>query len=229
LQKLGLPADQIIIFVLGLLAINALVERLTYLRKLETNISSLSAKLGKPLFRTRPTLDAEEPFDQSLERARDLLIAGLSLVATVGPRRDILKRMMQQGSNLRFLLLDPSSPCLEIAARTHGVSADSLRSDITSTLHHLRQMGNLKSLANHKAGSLQVKLANTILGASIVMNDSTTKAGEITCELHLFHVGATERPAFRLTPTDGPVYSRFRDSIEALWTASELWAPQQPK
>lgn len=140
LQRLGFTTDQIILALLGILAVDTVVERLGYLSRIEDSVKSLSVATSKPLFLSRAMLNADEPFEQFVVRGRDVLISGVSLVGTVGPLRTLFKTTIQRGTNLCFLLLDPESPCLELAARSHGVSAESLRNDIISSLGHLQQL-----------------------------------------------------------------------------------------
>jgi hypothetical protein len=217
-QRWGFDTDHIILALLGVLALDTAVERLGYLRKIENSIKSLSVTRNKPLFLSRTALDAEEPFTQFIAKGQDVLIAGLSLVSTIGPLRTHFKKIAQQGTKLRFLLLDPESPCLEFAARSHGVSPESLRTDILSSLHHLQQL--VDSVSDSTIGSVQFKLLSTIPDASIVMCDGNRDSGEIRCELFLYQADVSERPAFRLTPADGIIYHRYRDAVERLWSDS---------
>lgn len=217
--------EQTILILLGILAVDMVVERLGYLSRIEDGIKSISVAASKPLFLSRAMLETDEPFTQFVERGRqDVLLAGLTLAGTVGPFRTVFKKAVQQGTNLRFLLLDPESPCPELAAHFHGVSSGSMRSDIESSLSYLQQL--MDSVSSSNSGTVQVRLLRTIPNASIAMRDGNRDTGEIRYELYLYQTDVAGRPAFRLTPPDGEIYRRFRDAIERLWNDSQPWIPK---
>jgi hypothetical protein len=220
-QRWGFDTQRIILALLGVLALDTAVERLGYLRRIEDSIKSLGGIASRPTFLNRTMLDAEEPFTQFVSRGQDVLITGLSLLSTVGQLREFFKRTVQQGTNLRFLLLDPESPCLGSVAQFHGASPESLRTDIMSSLQHLQQL--IDSVRDSKGGSIQVRLLTTIPGTSIVMRDGHRDIGVIRCELYLYQADVSQRPAFRLTPANGTDYHRRRDAAERLWEDSQPW------
>jgi hypothetical protein len=197
------------------------VERFGYLIKIENSVKSLSATAGKPIFLSRVSLNADEPFEQFVARGRDVLISGVALGSTVGPLRTFFKAKIHQGTNLRFLLLDPESSCLEFAARFHGTSPELMRKDILSSLGYLQEL--TESLGSRKSYAIQIRLLKTIPSAGITICDGNRDTGEIRCELYLYQTDVVGRPAFRLTPADGLIYHHYRDTIERLWSDSQPW------
>lgn len=220
-----LSTDQIVMALLGVLALDTVVERLGYLKRIEDGIKALGAGGGKPLFMSRTALNAQEPFEQLVARGRDVLIAGATLVGTAGPLRTFFRTTVEQGTNLRFMLLDPESPCLELAARIHGISSEAIRNDIISSLGHLQQLRD--SVNNGRKGAVQIKLFSTIPDSGIAMRDSNLPTGEIRCELYLYQTDVAGRPAFRLTPADGMIYRQYRDAIERLWSDAKPWTTRR--
>ena len=218
------PTDKLILALLGVLAIDTVVVRFGYLSRIEDSIKSLSLTTSKPLFVNRATLNSDESFEQFVSRGRDVVIVGITLVGTVGPLRTLLKTTMQQGTILRFLLLDPESTGIQLAARSHGVSPESLRNDILSSLGHLRQL--MDSRRGNKGGSLEVRLLNAIPDAGIVVCDGNRDTGEIRYEMYLFQTDAAGRPAFRLRATEGEIFRRFCDAVERAWDDSVSWVPK---
>jgi hypothetical protein len=156
IQSSTFTTDKLILALLGVLAIDTVVERLGYLSKIENSVKSLSLTTSKPLFVNRATLNSDESFEQFVARGRDVLIAGITLVGTVGPLRTFFKTTVQQGAKLRFLLLNHESTGIQLAARFHGVSPESMRNDILSSLEHLRQL--MHSSRGNKGGSLALPL-----------------------------------------------------------------------
>jgi hypothetical protein len=135
--------------------------------------------------------------------------------------------MILQGSRLRFLLLDPDSPCLGAIAYTHGISPETLRGDILGALNHLGLLVDVTPMGHTKQGSIEIRLLQTIPNVSIVMRDYDRDIGEIRCELHIYKTDTTERPSFRLIPSDEEIYRRYRDAIERLWNDSKQWTPKK--
>ena len=188
-------------------------------RKSIERIENHLKRQGKPLFTTRKGLDAVEPFQQFLAQGQDLLIAGMSLVGTVGPLRTFLRDLAERGIRLRFLLFDLESPFLEAAAQEHGVSPESLRADISASLNHIHHIK--ESVGESKRGFVQYRLLRTVPDTSIVMRNGDSNDGVIRCELYLYQTDTTGRPAFRITPSDGMVYQSIRDAAERLWSDSQ--------
>jgi hypothetical protein len=226
-QKLGFTAEQIILGLLGIIAIDTLVDRLGYLHRIEEGIKSLSGAVSKPPFLSREMLDRIEPFERFLGRGRDVLISGVALNSIAGPRREFFRRMILQGSHLRFLLLDPDSPSLGAIAYSHGMSPEALKSDILGALNHLALLEGITSTGHVQQGSIEVRLLQAIPNISIVMRDSDRAIGEIRCELHIYKTDTTERPSFRLTPDDEEIYRRYRDAIDRLWNDSKQWTAKK--
>jgi hypothetical protein len=224
LENLGYASDKIILVILGVLAVDTVVERLGYLIRIEDKVNSLSSVISKPKFLSRALLNDEEPFEQFVGGGQDVLISGVALGATAGPHRAFFRKTVQQGTNLRFLLLDPNSQCVEFAARSHGTSPESLRNDLLSTLGYIKELK--EALGDSRNGSIQVRLLRTVPEAGIAMRDGNRDTGVIRCEPYLYQTDVSERPAFRLTLSDdGVAYHRYRDAIERMWNDS---LPYQP-
>jgi hypothetical protein len=166
-------------------------------------------------FSSRSEIDAQEPFQRFLTHGQSVLIIGISLVGTVGPLRGLFKDLVQKGVKFRFLLLNPSSPCLEFVAEAHGMSQNSLRNDIVASLAHLAEL--VETIHGSKNGAMQYRLMNNTPGASAVMRDGNSDQGVIRSELHLYHTDTTGRLTYSLTPDDGEVYSFYRDALEQMW------------
>ncbi len=224
IQSSTFTTDKLILALLGVLAIDTVVERLGYLSRIEDSIKSLSLTTSKPLLVNRATLNSDESFDHFVARGRNVLIAGITLVGTVGPLRTFFKTTMQQGTKLRFLLLDPESAGIHLAARFHGISPESMRNDILSSLEHLRQL--MDSTCGNKGGSIEVRLLKAIPDAGIVVRDGNRDTGEIRYEMYLFQTDVSGRPAFCLRATDGEIFRHFRDAAERAWNDSTPWTPE---
>ena len=162
-----------ILTILGALAVAQILagyENSKIRKNLEKLLQSSSSFMSN-----RKEIDAHEPFQQFLAQGHDIVMIGVSLVGTVGPLRTFFKSLANQGISLRFLLLNPDSLCLEFAAKSHGVSVESLRNDIMSSLMHLKQLAD--SVDRNKAKYVQFRLLSTAPDSSIVMRDGNSDKG----------------------------------------------------
>jgi hypothetical protein len=209
---------QVILVLLGMLALDAFVERLGYLKRIEDGIKSLSGIVDKPLFMNRNKLEIEENFPEFVKPGNDLLLIGLSFAGIVPQHQRLWEAKVQEGGTLRFLLLDPESPHVELAAKFHHMSPESLRSAIKATLTVLQQ---LKDSAKDTKGSIQFRLLQIIPTSSVVVRDGNRGMGVLRCELYLYRADVNQRPVFRLTPANGIDYLRHRDAAEQLWKDSD--------
>ena len=210
---------RVILFILVALLVDIAVERIFYLKNIEDDIKSLIVATNGFLFPNRRALQVKEPFDQFLEQGQDVLIIGPTLLSTIGPYRDFLKKAVEKGTDFRFLLLDPVSSCVEPVAQFHNMSSESLRADIWSSLNHLQQLKD--SVSDNRQASVQFRLLRAIPNMGIVVRDGNRSIGVIRCELYTYKSDASNRPTLRLTPTHGEIYNRYLDTAERLWDDSQ--------
>jgi hypothetical protein len=239
LSVLGLVStERAVPSILGLLALisfDALIERMQLLEGIDAKVSAQAELVTKgnagilnainesdSPFSTRDLLNARESYENFLRRGDNILISGLTLVATIGPSFKFFTARIKEGATLRFLLLDEKNESLlQIASRVNGVSVESLRNDVRSSLAHFDELR--KVVGAQKRDSVQVRLLKTLPTASITMvapqHNPNFMTGEMRCELYIYNIGVHERPAFQLSPNDD-VFSVFKKAVEELWENS---------
>jgi class 3 adenylate cyclase len=168
-----------------------------------------------PTFRTREALNNVESFQAFLAAGTDILVIGVTLLGTIGPLRSFLAGLANHGATLRFLLLDPESPQLPLAALAHGTTPESLKTDIASTLIHLKELAGTRPPGRSPA--IQWRLLEAMPTASMAIRDGGADTAEIRFELYLYRTHTSARPAVRLTPADEDIFTKVRDAAEALW------------
>ncbi|MBD0326059.1 MAG: hypothetical protein ICV68_06500 [Pyrinomonadaceae bacterium] len=227
----------VILALLGLLAFDALVERVGYLEKMEASLADLKKEVAegnktlratidaeKARFANREALNARESFETFLRRGSDILISGLTLAGTVGPNLKFFEGRVREGATLRFLMLNgQDEKLLELAALAHGVSVKALRSGIESSLAALDELK--RKVGAEKADSIEIRLLKTLPTASITTvglpRGQSFMSGLMRCELYIYQTGVNERPAFQLTPADDIIFSQYKTAVEELWDTSE--------
>lgn len=114
-------AENIIIALLGLLAIDALTERLSVLEKIETKLSNLSVKQA-----LKPRSQMISVEDQAAN-ATDIGIVAISGVSLGYRHVDFFEKKLKQGCKIRIILLDPDSPAVptwKIQSKTSTFAAN---------------------------------------------------------------------------------------------------------
>jgi len=161
------------------------------------------ARAGRPVFRNEfgPELDA------TIESAKDLLVTGIARNSMVNSRYRWLERRLQAGHRFRFLLIDPESTAVDIAAGRYHIprTAESVRDRVTQTL---RLLSELKAATD---GDLVVRLTPYPLTMGVYVTDTALFA-------EYFTYRGAGNPKLVLRPGDDDSdYTLLRDEAEKLW------------
>jgi len=205
---------------LGILAIDAFVERLGYLHRIEDDVKALLSRSTRFPLHNRDVLNAEENFTKFVDQGRDILLSGATLSPSTGAFKTFIRqRVIERRKRFRFLLLNPHAPDLEFIAQSHGLTAQTLRNDIDNSLANIASI--IKDVPESKRNLIQVRLIDTI-PLHLAMRDGHDDGGVIRCEIHLHKVDSARRPSFSLTPTD-EAYIDFLAAAENLWEDAKPW------
>lgn len=198
-------AEGIIVILLALLAMDALVERISLLEKIETTLSSLKYSNQ---FRDRSDLINIREMGMS---ATEIAAAGPTLVQLLTPNDDFWSERLREGCNLRFVLLDPASNAWEV---WHQGQIAPPRSDIDSSLVILGRLMGLKGVK----GKCEVKLSPTYLHFSLVMTDPKKSSGRMNVEILALKVSLHSRPHVHLTKDESEKwFDFFNDQFQTHW------------
>jgi hypothetical protein len=219
--------DQLMLSVLGLLGIDALIERHGYHEKILGITSNLTSLEFKPRLYPRSTVHADERMPDLIRNSKSLLIAGPTLLSTVGQNLEAFREAAVGGKRIRLLLMPPDldAKCMDWLANLYGMRGSDLKDHLNSSFTSIRNLYN--SILPERRHFLEVRLLNTIPAASFVMQNSRTNDGLILYEVHLFGRSASDRPCLRLKPSETQMYSAYEGAIEDLWEASSSWSPDR--
>lgn len=219
--------DQLMLSVLGLLGIDALIERHGYHEKILGITSNLTSLEIKPRLYPRSTVHADERMPDLIRNSKSLLIAGPTLLSTVGQNLEAFREAAVGGKSIRLLLMpqDLDAKCMDWLANLYGMSGPDLKDHLNSSFTSIRNLYN--SILPERRHFLEVRLLKTVPAASFVMQNSRTNDGLILYEVHLFGRSASDRPCLRLKPSETQMYSTYEGAIEDLWEASTPWSPDR--
>jgi hypothetical protein len=147
---------------------------------------------------------------EAVEETASLFVTGTARNSFLNGNFELLKKKLLAGNHVRFLLVDPDSPAVAIAAERYYAerSADSVRDRIR---HSLRLLAELKATG----GDLSVRVTTHSLSVSVVATDAGLFA-------EYFAYQSPGTPKFVLQPGDSE-YDRFLGETEALWRNAKTY------
>lgn len=167
-----------------------------------------AARARKPVF----SEDFGPELDEAIEHTGDLLVTGVARNIFVNNNYRRMEKKLLAGQSIRFLLVDPASPAITMAAdRYHPKrTEDGFRERIE---HTLRLLAELKSATG---GDLTVRLTSHLIAMFQIVTDDALFA-----EYYVYQDLA--KPKFVLTAGDG-AYEHFRTEAANLWKSAQPYA-----
>ncbi len=193
-------------------------ERLDRMEKLEEEIASGIKSLAVPsglVLRDRTDMPR---LDSYIGQAREVFLAGRTLLSAVSQYQDFWKEIMGKGCNLRFILVNPEIFGVENLQNNMGVSFAICSFDSIGSLNRLK---GFKNIYNNK---LEIRLINYIPELILLMVDGEQSNGKIRVELSPYKSDVTSYSHFELTATNNPRwYEVFRKACEQMWEEATPW------
>lgn len=219
-QRLGFPSDQTLLALLGILAVDMLVERLGYLEKIEARITEIEKKIEPrtdDLFRTRQ--EVPPPFPSWLQECEEMWVSGKDLVNLLRQYgRQIQEAAQTKKKCFRFLILDPDDQeLMEIVARSTGLYLGP--EERAAGIHEaLAILGRI--VEDTPRDAVQVRLANWVPTHTHVIVDGRTHRGRMIVEMFGFRIAAGERLHITLTRAKDPrTFEYHLEQFERMWDA----------
>jgi hypothetical protein len=174
---------------------------------------------SQELGRARPMgfSDAFGPeLDKFIGLSQNLFITGMARNNFISSRYHMLESYLTSGRGIRFLLIDPDSAALQMAADRYYAerSAASARNRVEHSLRLLAE------LAQATGGDLSVRLTGHPLAVGIIATDSQPADHDLlpTVFAEYYSYQAAGEPKFVLRPADEPWRKQF---VEELWANSK--------
>lgn len=206
--------ENVIIALLALLAADALTERLSILERIEKELGNLSANEA---LRTRADLPSMESMAGAASEICLLAISGMSLSHRF---LHFFREKAGEGCNIRIILLNPQSPCVEFYDTQYGIAT--AEREIDASLKVLSQLLESDFLRSR----CEVRLSSIYLPFTIFAVDLARHSGSMIAEFHTYKTTAGERPHAFLTPINSPHwFPFFKGQFERAWSDSEKWEP----
>lgn len=207
-------AENIIIALLALLAVDALSERLNILERVDAKLSNLAMMQTLRKRRDIPTIT------NHAQHASEINLLAIHAVSAVAPYIGFYEDKLKEGCTIRIILLDPHSPSLQTL---------NLQTKTVITKHQIESsLSLLKGLVEQsgKKGKCEVRLLNVFLPFSIFGVDLHKESGSMAVEFRSYKVSLDERPHIYLTKAENPEwFNYYKKQFEQAWSDSVLWKP----
>jgi hypothetical protein len=200
-------AEEVIIALLALLAIDALTERIGVLERIESKL-----RVGGVRLQDRNSF--AESLEKRWARASEVCLLASNLVGIVTHYRDLMAERAKEGCRFRMIILDPEFLDLDgLPVSWYGSGRKESLQYAIHTIDRIRR----------RVGRDRVEVRYTAFPSpySLLMIDPGTASGEVQVELYTHGRNTQERPHFVLTQdTDSYWYDFFRREFELVWESS---------
>jgi hypothetical protein len=206
-------AENIIVALIGLVAVDALSERISFLKTLERKLDIIMT--GQSLRTRKDILDYQTHTKNAFEICM-LAISAPSIPANFS----IFKNRIREGCKIRIVLLNPKSPSFYAwnLLRPHK-EATKL---VEGTLERLKEIFHDPSLRH----GLEVRLSDTFMSYSLFCVDGKRDSGSMILEFYSYKREMDERPHIHLTASENPFwFGYYMNDFEAFWADAEEWVP----
>jgi heptaprenylglyceryl phosphate synthase len=217
--------DEVLLALLGLIAIDNVSERMGILNEIGDRISQLAKKMqGAGRDRVTMTRRNSTPrlVDVIAAARREVILVGPSLDTAVG-MADRLREVAASGVKLKLLLSAPSEHCVG-HYRDHMVFNNWVPSDETQVsrgLDHLRHnyevlQGALGHLMDQK--KVEIRLFEHMLWCSYVIIDPSAKWGAVSAHIHMYRTPIDQAPFVELkAEQDLDWFPFFLEAFGRVW------------
>lgn len=155
---------------------------------------------------------------KSIRTSRKAFFWGLNFSRTIPLLKDDIEYGLENGLEIKFLLMKPASQVIEMAAfRSRDSNVDELNSTLEINISKLLTLSKKIS-----SGSLEVRCVNYLPCCTIVCFDYHLLSGRMFARLSTFRISNEARPTFELTRKDDNYwYGFFVEQFEAVWKEAE--------
>ena len=213
---------QWILIVLALLATTQLLDRFRIMRDVDGKLQRLIDREQGFSGATSFFVERIPYLEERFRRARSIAINGMTLSTTSDKFWGTFKQRIEDGAEVRLLIIDHEHPALSVAANRFHKHQDPQR--VKREIEHT--LDNLESLMVKvgSKGSFQLRLLPYIPPYGIQLIDANSPQAEIWVELYTFR--DEPEPSFQLIPSrDGFWFNFFQQQFETMWNASRDWEP----
>lgn len=155
---------------------------------------------------------------EAMSHARHLLISGVTRNTLLTKEYGRFERWLKAGRSIRFLLVDPESPAIAVAAERYYAH----RSPDTTRERVQHSLGLLHELRQSTEGDIEVRLTRHPLALGLIAVDPTeeTRSANTVVFGEYYTYQAPGEPKFTIRAGDSQWCDHFIQEAEALWNGA---------
>lgn len=197
------------------------------IEKLVSKLEMAERPSAKDFFSETPKID---PY---IAEAKKIDLCGVSLTSTINKQLTRLRERLQEGANVRLLVVNPNSLAVQMSTlRSEEDDIEYFQKRMDSTFKDIDYL--FRNLRDYKLdgddsqkGTLEVRLLSYApsFGLSSFEIGSSNKL--LFVELYPHHAGYGSPPHFKLTPqNDGDWFEYFSNQFDVMWAEATDWQPE---
>lgn len=208
--------SNIIIALIGLIAIDSLSERLSILSRIEDYMKRNPNDICT--LQSRSTIQKPTEIGKN---ASDIYILSLHGNSVITPYLNFYNEKLEKGTNMNVILVSPNGTIENFVKMIEKSEKLRIKENIESSLQNLS--GFVSNSANH-IGKCSVRLTDTYYPYSIFGADMDKPNGFITVEFHSYKLPPYDRPHITLSPKSDPYwFNYYKNEFMNIWNNLEDW------
>jgi hypothetical protein len=153
-----------------------------------------------------------------IRTSRKVFFWGINFTRTIPLMKDDIEYGLSNGTEIKFLLLKPSSEAINMAAfRSKDADADELNSTLETNLYRLSSLAE-KSYPGH----LEIRCVDYLPCCTVICFDPHLPHGHMFARLLTFRISNEARPTFELiSKQDKYWFDFFVNQFESVWNVAD--------
>ena len=218
-----LETDKAIMMLLGLLAINSVIDRIGYMTKIEEDVDAIKHKLKNDTseyFGFRGSFGSTEDL---IDRGqKDIWISGVAL-DSISQLTGKIKKKIDSGANVRLLAIEPEDNVVKETGEYFGDEPKVLENRLEASLIRIHQ-----SLVSGSYGKVKLKVLGHRPTMGYFILDPETEYGYMRVEPYICKTERYERPMIQLhNSSDSQWFEIYKNDFDNLWKSAKEWKPKK--
>lgn len=216
--KFGVDPNLLILTLLGLIAIDHLVERVGLLEEIKCKVDNFpESNINNNL---KPRAESHVPIKE-LEQSNEILICSKNIGSLIETYYGIFQTKIQNNCSVRIILVNPKDDATVKVVSTSSLSTPDTHDYKQLIETTIKKLLVLRSSVGQQSGNLEVRIIDFIPPFGLTILNSQLSSGKIFVELYSHKGKVSERPHFVLMNGDGNWYQYFLGQWKEIYKSSE--------
>ena len=194
-----------------------------YKEALQEIVNPDAVRLGiQGIYKNRSELAQKTPFETLFKLVqKELFIGGSSLLSISTASRELIKDKVLSGIKVRLLVMDPSSPVVDLITKQGGGRHTFLNEIKTSLLLLQKLHHEIADTNTPSKGELIVHSYDIIPFHSFISIDAQSSSGLIIADIGPYLGRSTPRPSMQVVNKKNGMFGYWKDMNEIMWESSK--------